>query len=154
MKNIYSKTALRFLIIYPVLLLMAIAVAAPSLSQAEVLIIVNPNLKVTQLDKKDVQDIFLGKKITWPDDKETEIKFVVISDADFHEEFVKSFTRKSAAQFKRYWNNMVFTGKGMSPKNFDSIDDLIQYISHTDGAIGYISPEKPLDGVDVLDIKE
>ena len=154
MKSIFSKTALRFFIIYPVLLLMAITMLAPPPSQAEVIIIVNSNLKVTQLDKKDVQDIFLGKKITWPDDKETEIKFVLISDADFHSEFVKDYTHKSTAQFKRYWNNMVFTGKGMMPKNIDSMEALIQYVSQTDGAIGYITPGEPMEGVEVLDVKE
>ena len=154
MGTISFKAALRFFIAYPALLLIMIAVMAPSASQAEVIIIVNSNLKVTQLEKKDVQDIFLDKKITWPDDKETEIKFVLISDADFHKEFVKDYTRKSTAQFKRYWNNMVFTGKGMMPKNIDSVDALIQYVSQTDGAIGYISPGEPIEGVEVLEIKE
>ena len=154
MKSIPFKAALTFFIVYPSLLLMVMALVTPSPSQAEVLIIVNSKMHVKELDKSEVQDIFLGKKITWPDDKNTEIKFVLISDADFHPEFVKDYTRKSAAQFKRYWNNMVFTGKGMMPKNIDSVDALIEYVSHTDGAIGYISPGAPLDGVDVVDVKE
>jgi ABC-type phosphate transport system substrate-binding protein len=133
-------------------LLMILAVFVPSLTKAEVLIIVNAKSPLKQISSEDVMNIFLGKKLTWEDEKSTEVKFVLMPEAECHEEFVKKFTKKSAAQFKRYWNNMVFTGKGMMPKSINSAEEMIRFVSETDGAIGYVAPGAPLDGVAVMDI--
>lgn len=152
MKSVTSENESRKLIAFLVLLMTILAVVLPSLSTAEVLVIVNPKLNITQLSTEDVKKVFLGKKMTWEDEKDTEIKFVLIPDEDCHDEFVKRYTQKTTGQFKRYWNNMLFTGKGQLPKNANSIKDMIQFVADTEGAIGYVAPGSPLEGVTVIDI--
>ncbi len=109
---------------------------------ADVVIIGNNAIISDTLTKREVKKIFLGKKKNWADNKE--IEFVVLDKSAVHKEFIRKYTQKSTSQFKMYWKQQVFTGKGSTPKSFKNEKNLIDYVADTEGAVGYISS---LDGV-------
>jgi hypothetical protein len=51
--------------------------------------------------------------------------------------FLKDYVRKTPFQFKNYWKKQVFTGKGRMPKAFKQIEDEINFIANTEGAISF-----------------
>ncbi len=119
---------------------------------ADVLVISNKDVADEALTTKDVQEIFLGKKSRWKDS--TKIQFVTIKNQEIHKAFLKSYVKKSEKQYKNYWRNMVFTGRGIPPKRFKSTRELVEYVSKTEGAVGYIDSNTTAVNVKVIDVKK
>ncbi len=122
---------------------------------AEIVLVANKSVSNKQLNKIDIKKIFIGKIVTWSDGQP--IKVVTLKKSDtsgIHKEFVKSYIRKTPSQFRSYWKKQVFTGKASSPKSLKSQQDLISYVSETDGAIGYISSNIKPEGVKIIKITD
>ncbi len=113
---------------------------------AQVTVIANKNVPVNMLTADAVKNIYLGNKGSW--DNGQKIVFVTLKSGDANDFFVQQYVGKSSSQFNSYWKKMVFTGKGSFPKSFNSEDEMIRYISVTDGAIGYVS-----HGADTISVK-
>jgi ABC-type phosphate transport system substrate-binding protein len=47
---------------------------------------------------------------------------------------------------------MVFTGKGQKPKAFKTDEELIQFVSETSGAIGYVSADVTIKNVKTITV--
>jgi ABC-type phosphate transport system substrate-binding protein len=103
----------------------------------EVLIITNPDTQPSALKKKEVQDIFTGKRTRW--NGSGKIIIATLEDSKVHREFVRQFVHKTPSQFKNYWRQKVFTGEGLIPRTFKDEDSLIEFVASTKGAVGYIS---------------
>ena len=111
-------------------------------AHANVLIIANKDVKDAAITKADLKEIFLGKKVQWTDN--TKIRFVTLKESDPHKTFLRTYINKSSQQYSNYWRKMVFTGTGKIPKSFATNAEMIEYVSGTSGAIGYIgSSTKP-----------
>jgi ABC-type phosphate transport system substrate-binding protein len=124
----------------------------PALSMAgDVMLIGNPSVPVSELSTYDVQNIFLGNKITWKDG--SEVVFVIQKDSAGHEIFLKRHLNKTPAQFSSYWIKQVFTGKGLAPPSKADDQEVINFVSQTKGAIGYVSTDTGLDKVKIISIK-
>jgi TonB family protein len=53
-------------------------------------------------------------------------------------------------EIRIYYQGLVFTGKGSMPKQLSSDAEVVDYVAHTKGAIGYVSPTSSTDGVKSL----
>lgn len=123
--------------------LLFIALPAPAITLAnDVVIITNEGVPTQTLSRDDIKQIFLGKKTTW--DNGEKIIFAVQDRTEASDLFLKKYILKSAYQFDIYWKKQVFTGKGRTPRSFSSDQELVQFVSQTHGAIGYVS-----SGVDI-----
>jgi ABC-type phosphate transport system substrate-binding protein len=116
---------------------------------ADVMVIANKNLSQNSLSNYEIKEISLGKIVKWPDN--TPVRFVTL-EGDVHREFLKTYIKRSTSQYKNHWRKMVFTGKGCKPKCFKTENELIQYVSQTDGAIGYIGRRTGARNVKVLQV--
>lgn len=116
---------------------------------AEVVIIANNNVSLESLNKEDVQKIFLGKMVKWPDN--SSIRFATVN-SDSHQEFLETYINRSTSQFRNYWRKMVFTGKGQKPKAFETDQELVQFVSETSGAIGYVGANAALNNVKTITV--
>ena len=93
---------------------------------AELVMIANPGVSETTLSYKDVQEIFLGKRVQWSNN--TAIRPVILKDPDLYEMFLKQYVKKSESQWNTYWKRMVFTGQGMPPEQADTQQALLEYV--------------------------
>jgi hypothetical protein len=100
-------------------------------------IITHPDTHVASLKKKDIRDIFLGRKKSW--EKNEKITLATLKEVKAHEQFLKQFVNKTPFQFRNYWREKVFLGESESPKSFETEERLINFVAGTKGAIGYIS---------------
>jgi ABC-type phosphate transport system substrate-binding protein len=100
-------------------------------------IIINAANPVISLSSAEVMQIFLGKKVSWDDG--TKIDIVTLTGSDIHQQFIRDYVKKTPQQFQCYWRQMLFTGKGLIPKNCNSDAEMVAFIAKTPGSIGYVS---------------
>ncbi|MBU0996049.1 MAG: hypothetical protein KJ737_26435 [Proteobacteria bacterium] len=117
----------------------------PAISGDPVLI-GSPDIFESTLTKKEIRNIYLGKKKKWLNGHA--IKLTVNDTPEVQISFTSVYLQKTPAQFITFWKNMVFVGQGRFPKFFSNEKELIDYIQSTDGAIGFISTDPP-EGKDV-----
>ncbi|NLD36831.1 MAG: hypothetical protein GX654_08180 [Desulfatiglans sp.] len=118
---------------------------------SEYIIIANESVQGDAISNNDAAQIFIGKKRAW--ENGDTIVPVTLTNGTTHENFLKEVVNKSPLQFKTYWKNVVFTGKGQALKNFDSESDLVSFVVNTKGAIGYISSNTQCSGAKILTIR-
>ena len=103
----------------------------------DVLIITNPDTQISSLKKKEIKDIFTGKRTRW--NGSGKIIIATLKNSEVHEEFLREFVKKTPSQFRNFWRRKVFTGEGKMPKTFENEASLIEFVARTKGAVGYIS---------------
>jgi len=121
----------------PVFILLMALIAPVSSSAGEVVIIANENVPILALTGDDIKQIFLGKKSTW--DNGDKIVIAVQDRTDASDIFLTTYVTKNAYQYGIYWKKQVFTGRGKAPRSFSSDHEIVQFVSQTPGAIGYVS---------------
>ncbi len=136
------------------LILVAIVVIwlVPAFSMAQdVTFIGNSSVKASSLTQKEILKIFMGKKIAW-DDK-TKIVIFFHKDPVVHNAFLKNYIHKSSSIFDRVWKRQVFAGKSKLPEYLESDTDMIEHVSATKGAIGYVSVDADLSNVKTIRVR-
>ena len=120
-------------------------------SWADVTIIAHKDSSESSLSAKELQEIFLGKRVQWKDN--STIHPSTVKGGALHGDFLKQYVKKSPAQWIAHWKRMVFTGNGTPPKQFASQEELLEYVANTPGAIGYIDEATTAENVLILHIK-
>ena len=119
----------------------------------DVLIITNRGTEISSLKKKEIKDIFTGKRTRW--NGSGKIIIATLKNSGVHEEFLRQFVKKTPSQFRNFWRRKVFTGEGKIPKVFTSEANLIDFVARTKGAVAYISSptRKPVKIIEISDKK-
>jgi ABC-type phosphate transport system substrate-binding protein len=134
--------------------LLAVATVRPSRADdgAGYIVIVNPKSDDTHLDKKFVADVFLKKQTHWSDD--STIKPVDQQrTATVRAKFSEDVLGRSIASVRTYWNQIVFSGRGVPPPELDSDASIVKYVLANRGAIGYVVPGTDLKGAKVVQVR-
>lgn len=118
---------------------------------AEIKVIVNSGVTVSQISTDDLKSIFLLTKKSFADG--THAEPVLTKNATVYAAFLKHYIDKTDDSLTTYYRNAVFTGKGLTPRTFASDAEVAAYVAKTRGAIGYVSNETAVSGVKTLDIK-
>jgi ABC-type phosphate transport system substrate-binding protein len=132
--------------------LVVILAWSAGLASAEVKIIVNASVAETTLSARNVEDIFLGKTVQWPDN--AAIHVVTVKDPKIHHAFLEQYLKKSESQWNAYWKRLVFTGTGILPEQAETQQALLEYVARTKGAVGYMEAEPlSINTIKILEIK-
>ena len=99
-------------------------------------IIVNASVKITEISKSDLGDIFTGASSNYEDGSRAVA--VNLKTGPVREALLKNYVGKSDAAYCAAWRVLVFSGQSVMPKNFDTEVALIDYVAFVPGAIGYI----------------
>lgn len=132
-------------------LILVLSAIYSSAAVGEVVIVAHKSVGVDQVDARAFQEMALGKRVQWRDG--AQVRFVVMKDRELHEQFLRSFVRKSPSQWDTYWRRMMFTGRGLPPKTLDSSKAILDFVSQTEGAVGYVDAEAVSETVKVLEIR-
>jgi hypothetical protein len=123
---------------------------ASSAAASDVKVIANSSVKVSQVSPAELKSIFWKTKTSLDDGSHVEP--VLLKSGGAHEAFVKQYTGKTTAGLETYYRSLVFTGKGAMPKRFASEAEVVEYVTKTKGAIGYVSGEASTEGVKILEV--
>jgi len=118
-------------------------------ASAGVAVIGNPDLGVNSITAEQAANIFLGKMKRLPDG--SPVTVIEHKDGDsVKEEFYDKIVGKTPSQLKAYWAKLVFTGEGVPPKEYGGDKAVLEHVSKTPGAIGYVSDGSVDKSVKVL----
>jgi ABC-type phosphate transport system substrate-binding protein len=126
----------RIILIGVLFALLVWCTATASVANTDDLVLVGNKSVVDSMKKEEIKQIFLGKKTRWEDD--TKITFAVFSDKSACNLFLKDYIGKTYSQYRNYWKKQVFTGKGRMPMTFKNAEELVNFISITEGAISFV----------------
>lgn len=104
---------------------------------AGVVVVVSSKSGVTAMTKDQVADIYLGNSKNFPNGSPATAADLPEAAAE-RTEFHKAVTGKSAAQFKAYWAKMVFSGKGVPPKELATPAEMKSALAEHPNMIGYL----------------
>ena len=112
------------------LLFFAAIVASLDAFGADLYVIADPRLKI---DAQDVREIYLGEQqFAGP------IRLKPVHNAAWQDEFTVRALAMEAAKYATWWTKKAFRD-GLNPPAVRATDhDVIEYVRHTPGAIGYI----------------
>jgi ABC-type phosphate transport system substrate-binding protein len=105
------------------------------------------------LDRNQIKDIFLGRKMKYPDGSAA----VPVDQGDgrpIRSSFYGLLAGKDEIAMKAYWSNLIFTGNGRPPKSVANEVEVKKFLKENPGSIGYID-SKELDSSvrSVLELK-
>ena len=109
-------------------------------------IVVNASNPIDAVDRRFLTEAFFKKTTRWPND-------LLIRPADqstdstVRRAFSDDVLRRSVAAVKSYWQQMVFSGRGVPPPELDDDAEVIKFVARNPGAVGYVSPGANVAGV-------
>lgn len=140
-----KKPALRWLstihthIYFSVVLLtnVALLLCAPLAHAAELNVMVNESVVINELDRSELRQIFTGHRQYWSDG--TKITVFVLQDGnELHKQFCREVLQMFPYQLSRLWDQITYSGQGITPVRVASYQELIEALESTSGAIGYV----------------
>jgi hypothetical protein len=123
----------------------------PIHSQAQMVIIASPELKIDSISKEEARDIFTGVSADLRSG--TRIKPVLLKKGPAHDEFLSTFIGVKATQFRSDWMGLLFAGKMLLPPTLDSEADVVDYVAHHPTSLGYIHRATPHKNVVILTVR-
>lgn len=125
-------------------LLAAGFLAASALASADVVVVVSAQNVNYALDKSDVEQIFLGKKSSFPDGTRA-VPIDQNEGSASRAAFNEKVLGKTDSQLKAYWSRLIFTGKGTPPKESGNDADVKALVAQNPNLVGYID-DSAVDG--------
>lgn len=111
-----------------------------SFTWAGVAVIVHPSVGFDSIGEEDVARLFLGKRKNFPDGTQA-IPVNQGEGSDVRQQFHQDVCKTSASQYKAYWAQRVFTGKGSPPADVADDDAVKALIAANPNMIGYINAD-------------
>jgi hypothetical protein len=135
--------------LFPLLVLLVLAFSVRA--HAQIVIIANPGVSVSEASISELRDLFIGASSSLKG--ESHLTPVILKQGPVHEEFLAQYVGKSDAAFRATWRSVLFSGQGVMPRTFDSDAAVVDYVAHHSGAIGYVAEKASHQGTKVLAVR-
>jgi hypothetical protein len=115
-------------------------------------LVVHPSNPAREVDRSFVAQAFLKKVIHWPSG-------VPIQPIDLDQRspvrrrWSDEVLDRSVEAVKSYWQQMIFSGRNLPPPEVTSDEQVIDFVLHRAGSIGYVSAGANLHGARVLGLR-
>jgi ABC-type phosphate transport system substrate-binding protein len=115
-------------------------------------VIVHPDNPVTSIERERLREVFLKKATEW--DSGAPIRPIDLpTRSPVRERFTQDVLRKTPAQLRNYWNQQIFSGKGVPPPEAETTAGVIAYVRANPGAIGYLPTNVDAGPVKVVKVR-
>jgi hypothetical protein len=95
----------------------------------DIVVIVNP--AATPISKEQIADLYLGRSNAW-------IPIDQAVGSGIYVEFYRKVTGRDSAQIKAIWSRILFTGRGVPPKQLRDSAAVKKAVAANPNAVGYI----------------
>ena len=117
-------------------------------ASAELVLVVHPS-NDAGIDVKSAQRIFLGKENKFSNGKEA-IPINQAPDSPNRATFDTDALGRSSTQVAAYWSKLVFTGKGIPPKEVGNDSEVLAIVANNQNAIGYVDSASVTNAVKAI----
>lgn len=118
--------------------ILVVLVAAPAYS-GEVAVIANPSVPVNQISRSQLIDIYVGDVREW-DNGEPVVLMDLKPKSGVKDAFY-DFIGKSSSRVKSIWMRHMLTGEAEPPEALETQKEILDIVTATPGAIGYVDRE-------------
>lgn len=116
-------------------------------------VVVHAANPVSSITRQELADLFLKKK-AWPTGQPAAPANRPEGDR-LRAAFTRAVHRKPVAAVVSYWNQQVFSGRGIPPVEHESDDDVLAAVRANPNAVGYVTSDAAAArGVKVLTVVE
>lgn len=115
-------------------------------------VIANLGRSQEAISRSALRAIFGMRLRSWRDNRPTRV-FVLDDDHPLHETFSKKVLNIYPHQLRLAWDRLVYSGTGQAPVEVDSVQEMLERLKNTPGAIGYLPKSMVDDSVQVLDVQ-
>jgi ABC-type phosphate transport system substrate-binding protein len=115
-------------------------------------LIVHPDNPVAAVDRDFVRGAYLRKATEWGH-RHTIRPIDLSTRFPARERFAQHVLKKTLSQLRNYWNQQIFSGKGVPPPEASSTADVIAYVLAHPGAIGYLPADADAGRAKVIRIR-
>jgi ABC-type phosphate transport system substrate-binding protein len=112
----------------------SITCAPAALQSTGVLVVAHPDTPM--LDEQTLQKIYLGKIVEI--DGRPIIPVNLTRGSTMRKTFMEKILAQDDEKFIAYWTVRRYIGKGSPPREFASVEEQLEYLRNTPGAIGYL----------------
>ena len=126
-----------------------IALATSLGASADVAVVVSVSSPIKSLSPTQINDIFLGRTSTFPNGGSA-VPLDLTEGTPTRDEFYAKLTGKSAAQIKAHWSKLIFTGRGLPPREVANGTEVKRRLAENPNAISYIDEDLVDNSVRVL----
>lgn len=117
-------------------------------AQADLYIIANKDVPVSQLDKSDIAAIYLLKKKRWENGEDI-LPINLPATADARNRFTAQVFDSTPEKLGSYWDKMLFKGE-TPPATQNSEQAVVMFVERIKGAIGYVETKPQSSQVKIL----
>jgi ABC-type phosphate transport system substrate-binding protein len=150
-KEVGAVAAVLSCLLSIVLLAAAGSLALASDPGAGLRLIVHPGNDVGSMERELLADAFLKKATRWPDGEAIEPVDQRFG-SPIREHFSQHVLRRSAAAIRSYWQQRIFTGRGVPPPELESDAAVLRYVQTHRGGVGYVSESAVITAVNVITV--
>jgi len=116
----------------------------------EFVVVVNAANRLESLPAAQIAAFYLKKSTRWPDGSEVK-PYDRAGENAIRSAFTHEVLGKELEQVRSYWQQQIFSGRGVPPTELPSDKEILEAVAAHPGAIGYVSAGTPLgSGVRVL----
>lgn len=128
-------------------LALLVALGGPITAQgsASYVVIVNSDNPVTEISKSQLSGFLLKKKSKWDHGVSVD-PADLDSGSSVREALSEDVHGRSVSSIKNYWQRQIFSGRGVPPPEVGDDAEMIEHVSQSPGAIGYVSSTARIPG--------
>jgi hypothetical protein len=143
------RTALSWLAVGLVLSVTRGALSEPSESGGSFRVIVNPENEIRSISRELLANAFLRNVRDW--DNGVGIQPVdLLPGSPIRADFSQRILLRSVAAVRSYWQQRIFSGRGVPPPELESDAAVVRYVIGNRGAVGYVSKSTELGAARVI----
>lgn len=112
-------------------------------------VVTNRENSAGSVEREFLANAFLKKTTRWPDGAAIDAvdhRF----GAPVRTRFSERVLRRSVAAIRSYWQQRIFTGRGVPPPELESDEAVLRYVRSRRGAVGYVSEAADVSAVKVI----
>jgi len=117
-------------------------------TSAEISVIVHKD-NASTFDKKSIRKLYMGKAKKF-DNGRNALVINASKGSTQRNDFNKSVIGRSSSQINAYWSKLVFTGKGIPPKELSSDAEVLSTVTENKDTIGYVDSSAVTAAVKVV----
>lgn len=133
-------------------LLAMLSAAGERADDAGFLVVVHPSQPMASITRAELSAIYMKRTRSWGDGSEI-LPLDQTASSFVRERFSRAVHGKNVAYVTRYWQRLIFSGRGIPPRQLPGDAAVLELVKHHRGAIGYIAPGTPPgDGVKIIPV--
>ncbi len=116
-------------------------------------VVVNSSNTVSTLSRDSLSRMFLKKTTTWSNGQ-TVAPVDQATNAPSRRAFSKAILGRATNEVAAYWNQMIFSGRGLPPPTKASDSEVLAFVHDNPNAIGYVAGDAKLgEGVKAVTVQ-